>query len=172
MKPTVRSRETLDPLPNPVSPPVVAANVQRPLRVCLDASVVVAGVASRSGAAAATLVLVSQRRILGYASDAIVAEYHEALTRKSVAHLLHRRGVTNDEAENLLRAFVRELAIVRPGGNAPPCRDERDRMYLHCAVTVPVDYLVSNDGDLLAEAAHHPFAIVRPSDFLRVVRVT
>ena len=43
-------------------------------------------------------------------------------------------------------------------------------MYLHCALAAGADYLVTNDDDLLVEAGHHTFAILRPRELLERLR--
>ena len=55
---------------------------------------------------------------------------------------------------------------VSPEGDAPPCRDERDRKYLHCAATASVDYLVTYDRDMLDLVHIERIPIVTPGDFL------
>lgn len=56
---------------------------------------------------------------------------------------------------------------VRPAGEAPACRDEHDRMYLHCAVTARVDFLVTWDDDLLSLKSVDEIPIVTPGSLIR-----
>jgi predicted nucleic acid-binding protein len=43
--------------------------------------------------------------------------------------------------------------MTEPTGEPPPCRDEKDRKYLHCAVSGNVNFLVTIGLDLLARSA-------------------
>jgi len=61
---------------------------------------------------------------------------------------------------------------VSPTGEPPPCRDERDRKYLHCAEFGAVDYLVTYDRDLLDLDNVGGIPIVTPAELLRHVRST
>lgn len=54
-----------------------------------------------------------------------------------------------------------------PTGEPPPCRDEGDRIYLHCAAAAEVDYLVTYDEDLLALGAIQGIPIIPPDELLR-----
>jgi predicted nucleic acid-binding protein len=56
---------------------------------------------------------------------------------------------------------------VEPSGEPPPCRDEHDRMYLHCAVAAGVDYLITWDDDLLSLEAVNGIPIVTPGELVR-----
>lgn len=116
------------------------------------------------------LQLVLDARLAVFVTAQIAAEYEAALGRESVGRLLSRKGVTFADAAIRVARVVTLASVVEPVGDAPWCRDENDRMYLHCAVAARADFLVTNDDDLLVESGNHPFAIVRPAEFLELLR--
>ena len=102
-------------------------------------------------------------------SRSIEAEYAEAVERRSVRRLLDRRGLSVQHYLNAAAGLRVFAELVTPTGEAPECRDPRDRMYLHCAVTAKVDYLVTSDDDLLAMGTVEEIPIVSPAGYLSVV---
>ena len=83
-----------------------------------------------------------------------------------VARLFYRYPAHTLVHLNSLAGLFLAAAIVVPTGEPPPCSDESDRKYLHCAVTARVDYLVSQDCDLLDIEQIAAVPIVRPATFL------
>ena len=59
--------------------------------------------------------------------------------------------------------------MTEPTGEPPPCRDEKDRKYLHCAVSGNVDFLVTTDLDLLVQERIASTEIVRPGALWRLL---
>ena len=62
---------------------------------------------------------------------------------------LARRGVDVDDYLQLLADVISVTQVVEPVGEAPPCRDEDDRKYLHLAVEASLDFVITADQDLL-----------------------
>lgn len=104
-------------------------------------------------------------------TPAIHAEYVTKATTPSVLDLLRRKNVTQDEYLDLVRDICSSADTVRVTGRPPPCGDEDDRKYLHCAVAARVDYLVSYDNDLLDLGMVRHIPIVKPGEFLARLRV-
>ena len=69
----------------------------------------------------------------------------------------------------LVAALVSGSDLVQPTGEPPPCRDEKDRKYLHCAVSGNVDFLVTTDLDLLVQERIASTQIVRPGALWRLL---
>ena len=99
-------------------------------------------------------------------SAEIEQEYADIISRSGIVRLFARHGVAADEYLDVLRGLLELAERVVPTGEAPPCRDEKDRKYLHCALASGVDYLVSYDQDLLTLGQIGPAAIVSPGTFL------
>ena len=126
----------------------------------------ISGFASPDGAAGRVFRNVASGKIRLVTSPAIENEYIEKAFGRSVARLFQRRGAGIQNYPNSL-AEVRRLAeLVCPEGEPPPCRDESDRKYLHCALAGQVDYLVTQDSDLLVLEQIAGIPIVRPATFL------
>jgi len=85
-----------------------------------------------------------------------------------VLRLFVRHSVTADEYTDILLQLFQMCEQVVPLGDPPPCRDETDRKYLHCAVFANVPWLVTRDPDLLDEDGKLPgISIVSPEEFVR-----
>jgi predicted nucleic acid-binding protein len=97
-------------------------------------------------------------------SGPIEAEYRSLLMKRKVVRLLARKGVPLDDFVAAVEAFCAAAERVTPIGEPPPCRDENDRKYLHCAVVAQVDYLVSHDRDLLDQGEIDGIPIVTPAE--------
>jgi predicted nucleic acid-binding protein len=108
-----------------------------------------AGIASPGGASARILrnVLAGHLRLV--ISHGIEAEYYDGASKKGILALFARHNVRPEFYRLELDALCLIAERVAPTGKAPPCRDEDDRKYLHCAQFANVDYLVTYDRDLL-----------------------
>lgn len=105
-------------------------------------------------------------------SPEIRREYTDKAYGKSVAALFARHGVRPEEYLAALDQLLADAEVVEPPGAAPPCRDEKDRKYLHCALAAQVDYLVSLDKDLLDLGAIGTIPIIRPGQLLTLMRAS
>ena len=69
--------------------------------------------------------------------------------------------------------FIKSLAgvseEVRPTLKLNDCRDADDNIFLECAVTGKVDYIVSGDSDLLVLNPYHGIQIISPSKFVEIL---
>lgn len=141
-----------------------------PPRVCLDANCLISGIASPSGATGRIVRNVAAGRLRLVLSAAIVDEYFEIAQRPSVVRLFARHGVAVAEYLAVLRDLCADAETIIPDGEAPACRDEKDRKYLHRAVAARIDFLVSYDADLLDLGSIEAIPILDPGTFLRIVQ--
>lgn len=141
-----------------------------PPRVCLDANCVISGIASPSGATGRIVRNIATGRLRLVLSEEIRDEYFEIAQRPSVVRLFARHGIAVSTYLDVLRDLCAEAEIVAPDGEAPPCRDETDRKYLHCAVAAQVDFLISRDDDLLDLESVETIPIVDPGSLLTTLR--
>ena len=86
-----------------------------------------------------------------------------------MARYFQRRSVEVSELEERIEELIALSEVVVPTGEAPPCRDENDRKYLHCAVAAEADYLVTTDLDLLVLENIGSTEIVRPGHLWRIL---
>lgn len=98
------------------------------------------------------------------ASPAIVSEWESLPAKASVRDYFERRQVDIQRLVGVIADLVYATRLVEPEGDAPPCRDENDRKYLHACVAGGIDFLVSTDLDLLAVAQVGTTHIVRPGN--------
>lgn len=104
------------------------------------------------------------------ASAQIWAEYYQQASKPSVQRLLSRHDVTTEEFSQVLGGLLAACVMISPIGEAPACRDEDDRKYLHCTLTGNVPWLITRDRDLLDE----PYRVVgttilTPEGFLAAI---
>jgi uncharacterized protein len=119
------------------------------IRLCLDANRIISGVARPDSASGRLLAAVVEGTITLVASTEIWLEYQAKAADPKVQKLFVRKGVAPDRYLLLLAQLNDLIEFVELVGEAPYCRDEKDRVYLHCAVTAGVDALITRDKDLL-----------------------
>lgn len=100
-------------------------------------------------------------------SSSILDEYHELAFKPRVVALFNRYDVSRSELSAMLTLLVENASLVQLDGEAPPCRDEDDRMYLHCALVSQADWLITRDKDLLEVGTIGTAAILVPEEFIQ-----
>lgn len=139
-------------------------------RVCLDANCLISGIASPGGATGRIVRNIAIGRLRLALSPEIESEYFEIAQRPSVVRLFARHGVAVSDYVEVLRDLCAEAETVVPTGEAPACRDEKDRKDPHCAASAHVDYLISRDADLLDLESVDAIPIVDPDRFLTTLQ--
>lgn len=141
-----------------------------PLRLCVDTNCVLSGLANDAGACGRILAghLIGLHVIL--ITPEIVEEYRNALMYGAVGRLLESRRRSRQFALNSLADVILAADEIMLIGEAPPCRDEDDRKFLHCAVSGAADFVITRDGDLLDLHDVNGIPIVTPGDFLERCR--
>jgi predicted nucleic acid-binding protein len=92
-----------------------------------------------------------------------------AAGRIGVQKLFARRGVPISDLLEVISDLVAQAEEIKLQGEAPPCRDENDRMYLHCATQGSAKWLITRDHDLLDRAGDSDIgsvSIVTPEAFI------
>jgi putative PIN family toxin of toxin-antitoxin system len=107
--------------------------------------------------------------ITSVCSAEIYADWDNAAHRSSVQRYFNRRGVASAEYQAVLSDLMACSQVVQPTGEAPPCRDEKDRRYLHCAQFGQVDFIITSDADLLVLGVSGATRIVGPWEFAQIV---
>lgn len=100
----------------------------------------------------------------------IVGELASLAEKPDVVRLLARRKIGLSDFVQGVGVLTSVAQHVRPVGEPPPCRDEKDRMYLHCAAAGNAEYLITRDDDLLSIGTIGTCRIVKPEDFLEALR--
>lgn len=104
-------------------------------------------------------------------SPEIILEYRTIAEDRDVRRLVVRKGVEVARYRELLQELLGFFVVVNPEGEAPACRDEDDRKFLHAAVAANVDYLITYDNDLLDIKQIGACAILTPPDALERLRM-
>ena len=103
-----------------------------------------------------------------YLAPAIIEETCEVLLNRE--HLRSNFSYTDQDVEEygtLLRAFV------RPVSNLPSvqvCRDPNDDYVIAAALAASAPYLVTRDKDLLDLKTYQDVQMIRPEEFIHLVR--
>ena len=87
-------------------------------------------------------------------------------SKPRVIALFNRYNVTHSELSTILNLLLETTSLVQLHGEAPPCRDEDDRMYLHCPLVSQADWLITRDKDLLEVGNIGTAAILVPEEFI------
>ncbi|HET6383730.1 MAG TPA: putative toxin-antitoxin system toxin component, PIN family [Armatimonadota bacterium] len=152
---------------------------ERPVAV-YDCMVFVQAAFRGYGPAAACLEAAADGRVRLFASDTVLAEVEDVLSRPAVRR--RRRHLTADFVSAFLQR-LRSIAVVieRAPERFSYARDPDDEPYLNLAVEVGAEYLVSRDNDLLdlQKPDSKPggdlrqllprLAILDPVEFLRIL---
>lgn len=99
-------------------------------------------------------------------SQDIEREYFDLAVKAPIRRLFQRRGVAVSDLIDAIQKAVNDAEKVTPHGTPPPCRDEKDRKYLHCAFSANVRWLVTRDDDLLEAPNQAQTSVLRPEDFI------
>jgi putative PIN family toxin of toxin-antitoxin system len=130
----------------------------------------ISGFQSLTGATGRLLRNIGSGRLRLVVSSDIRYEYIEKAQGRRVKALFARHGVGPEEYLAALSEVLDDAEVVHPQGAAPPCRDEDDRKYLHCAVAGRVDCLITLDNDLLDLGDVGGIPIIRPGQLLTLLR--
>jgi len=85
-------------------------------------------------------------QILLVTSKNILKEIEEVLRR---SWLVEKYGYSLEEVDNLVELISQKAIFVEPSLSLKLCRDENDDKFVDCAALGRVQYLVSEDNDLL-----------------------
>ena len=94
-----------------------------------------------------------------------VRELNEVLSRPRFDRYLLR-----EERERFLAALVLEAVFIEINENVKACRDPKDDMFLELAVNGSATCIVSGDKDLLDLNPFRAIPIVKPDEFIHLLR--
>jgi len=149
-------------------------------RVVFDCMVYLQATVSESGPAAVLLRLVDSDAFSLFASEEILEEVREVLSRPKIRK---RNPEINDERVDALIKRVSEKATIVDDvqQHFTYSRDPKDEKYLNLAVEIQAAYLVSRDKDLLdlmtgysdecKDFRHRfrPLKVIEPVEFLKTI---
>ena len=134
------------------------------MRVVFDANVIVSGVCWR-GEAWSCLVKLARRQAIAYGTEFTLAETRETVTR------MIREKNPGHNAPNILNWYLETVKLVEPAPlGKPRSRDAKDDPYLAAALAAHANFIVSYDKDLPALEKPFGIEIIRPAQFLKLVK--
>ncbi len=134
------------------------------MRVVFDANVAAAAVVFR-GEAWACLVKIARRQVFAFGSDYTLAE-----TRDTATELARHRKARHNVG-GALGWYLEKLHLVTPAPlGKQRSRDAKDDPYLATALAARAGYIVSYDKDLLDLEKPFGIEIIRPAQFLKLVK--
>lgn len=151
-------------------------------RVVFDCMVYLQATVSETGPAAALLRLVDSDAFSLFASDDILEEVRDVLSRPKIRR---RNPAITDERVDALVTRLREKATVVNDvqQHFVYSRDPKDEKYINLAIEARADYIVSRDNDLLYLMTGYTdeckdfrrrfrlLKIVEPVEFLKLITV-
>lgn len=137
-------------------------SVSLPPRVVLDTNIIVSAL------------LFSQGRLSSFRDLWQHGHILPLISRDSVQELLRvliypKFKLSSEEREDLFAdylPFAEVVAIPTPAPSMPSCRDPKDELFLHLALTGQAQALLTGDADLLALAQVFPIPIQTPERWL------
>jgi uncharacterized protein len=129
-------------------------------KVVIDTNVVISGLLF-GGIPGEIVSLWHQKRILPYASEAIIQEYLRVLSypkfklsSEEIEYILYHEILAFFE----LTEISAELSVVS--------KDPSDDMFIHCALAQSINTIISGDAHLLELGKYQSINIFSPSEFL------
>jgi putative PIN family toxin of toxin-antitoxin system len=116
-----------------------------PLRVVVDANVVIRGILSSTGTSALLLNAIRRRRCVLIASREYLNEIYRVLSRP---RFVHRYRINPHQRKRLIVRLYTRAIFVQPAGHLALCRDPHDDYLIEMALLGQATHLVSEDDDL------------------------
>ena len=149
-------------------------NRWRVYRATFDTNIFVRSLIRKDNLANHLLSLWQAGRFILVLSHAIIDEVQEVLSRRK---MLRQYRYTLDEVTNLIN-LLHQASVVEITSTFELCRDVTDNMFLDCAASGRVQFLVSTDKDLIDDSelkqdlSEFGVEIVEPPDFLDKIQET
>lgn len=138
---------------------------ENPVRVVIDTQVFLRSAIKRQSISGKLLFDLADSYQL-VTSDDITAEVEDVLNRPE---LRTKFSAITDEVVAGILAFLEVAEIVNPDETPRVSRDSKDDMVLACAKSAQVDYLISEDNDLLVLNPYEGIPIVRVFEFVKIL---
>ncbi len=139
------------------------------LKALFDTTILVSAFLAPQGLAAQLLDLVRRGALTLYLSDGILIETQETLLQEE--HIRERYEYQDQAVYDFIQGLrvVVQLVTDLPALTGV-CRDPDDDYVIACALAASVSHLVTRDKDLLTLGTYQNVAMIRPEEFIRIVR--
>ena len=147
-------------------------NRRRVYRATFDTNIFVSSVIRKGNLPNRLLSLWREGRFVLILSQTIIDEIQKVLSRPKMRR---KHGYPVSEITNLIN-LLQQANIGEVPSTFELCRDAKDNMLVDCAISGRVQFLVSNDNDLLDDAElekalfEYGVAIVNPPVFMEKIR--
>ena len=132
--------------------------------VVIDANIILSAAINQAGLPNQLLdMLYSKRAFEVIASPAIIAEWYECVSRKSIQKAAK---ASESQLQSFIASIIAFSTMVEDSATAQGfCRDPKDDMYISAALDANANFIVTGDNDLLDLAAVESVAVVTPRQF-------
>ena len=138
------------------------------MRIVLDANVLVSAALRASGPPGEVVARWHEEAFELLTSDALLHELEVVFSRP---RLLRQLGWSAEEGQEFVRAVRGSATIVNADIELDVVkRDPDDNRVLEAAIAGEADYIISGDGDLLDLGQYRGIRILRPVEFLALLR--
>lgn len=104
-----------------------------------------------------------------YATEELLAEVENTLLERR--HLRRRYDYDDNQVQTFLKVLrARCIRVSHSDIGDVELRDPNDIIILECAQSANADYLITRDKDLLAVGRHNQTLILKPEQFVRLLR--
>ena len=147
-------------------------NRWRVYRATFDTNIFVRSVIGKENLANRLLSLWRERRFVLVLSQPIIDEIEKVLSRRTL-RLKYQYSLV--EVSSLI-SLLQQASVVEVISSFELCRDSKDDMFVDCAISGRVQFLVSYDNDLVDDAElikvlfEFGVEIVEPPNFLQKIR--
>ncbi len=114
------------------------------------------------------LPLIEDGRIDVYLSNHLLRELARVLTYPRIVEVLEKADVDPRTALSVILKSAKLIAVRRPVNELR--QDPADNRVLECASSAGAEFIVSGDGHLLSLSEFRGIRIIRPRDFLEVMK--
>ncbi len=139
------------------------------LKIVADTNLIVSAVITSHGNSARVLELFRKSLIEIVTSEEITIEIQRVLNYPKIRK---RHGWGLEETKRFIKWLKNFCIVVVPKAHSDPIvkLDVSDDKFLDCAVAGEVDYIVSGDKHLLNLEEYQGIKIVKPADFIRILK--
>lgn len=132
--------------------------------VVIDANIILSAAISKNGLPNQLLdVFFSERPFELVASPAIIAEWYQCVSRKSIQKAAN---TSETQLQSFIASIIASSMIVEDSTTAQGlCRDPKDDMYISAALDADASCIITGDKDLLDLAAIESVSVVTPRQF-------
>ncbi|NDV57426.1 putative toxin-antitoxin system toxin component, PIN family [Bacteroides sp. 519] len=108
--------------------------------------------------------LLSDKKLTIYICDTLINEFKDVSSRDKIKKYVSEKDVA--DTLQLMESFCKQIDIRKKASS--PIRDIKDLYLLSLADTIPADYIITGDKDLLVLQEHNQTKILTYQEFLEI----